>query len=71
MSTISADVTPQMVSWLDSKIKKGLYKSRSEFVRELFRKNMLKEKYPNAMASQKVLEKIWDNEEDEIWESYV
>lgn len=71
MPTISADVTAQMVKWADKKVKRGFYKSRSEIIRELFREKMTVEKYPLAMASQRVLQKIWDNKEDEIWKTYL
>lgn len=70
MTTLSADVTDQMVKWIDKKVDKGLYKSRSEVIRELLRDKMLFERYPMAMQSQKVLQDIWDNEEDEQWEEY-
>jgi hypothetical protein len=32
---------------------------------------MKKEKCPMALMSQKALQKVWDNEEDEIWKSYL
>ena len=70
MTTLSADVTDQMVKWIDKKVDKGLYKSRSEVIRELLRDKMLFERYHMAMQSQKVLQDIWDNEEDEQWEEY-
>lgn len=69
MATLSADVTEQMAKWVDSQVKKGLYKSRSELVREMFREKMMPERY--SAWSQKVLEKIWDDESDEVWESYL
>ena len=71
MTTISADVTAQMVKWADCQVKKGIYKSKSELVREMFREKMLKNTFPQMALSQKVLEKIWDNEEDEVWEKYL
>ena len=40
MTTLSADVTPEMIEWIDKKVKKGLYKSRSEVIRELVRDEM-------------------------------
>jgi len=55
MTTISADVTRQMVKWVDEQVKKGLYKSRSEIVREMFREKMKKEKY--SLWSEKQPEK--------------
>ena len=45
MATISADVTKQMEKWADEQVKKGLYKSRSELIREMFREKMGKERY--------------------------
>ena len=71
MATLSSDVTKQMVRWIDSKVKKGLYKSRSEVIRELLREKMTGDDYPKASLSESVLRKIWDNEEDEVWESYL
>lgn len=69
MSTISADVTEQMIKWADSQVKKGLYKSRSELIREMFRTRMPKERY--SLLSEKALAKVWDNKEDDIWASYL
>jgi len=69
MTTISADVTRQMVKWVDEQVKKGLYKSRSEIVREMFREKMKKEKY--SLWSEKALEKIWKDEDDAYWESFL
>jgi len=70
MPTISADVTAQMVKWAEEKVKTGLYKSKSEVVRELFREKMeKKERY--SLWSQKVLEKVWEDEDDSYWESYL
>ena len=69
MSTISADVTKQMVKWADFQVKKGLYKSRSELIRELFRTKMTKERY--SLLSEKAFAKAWKDEDDEYWESYL
>lgn len=69
MSTISADVTKQMVKWVDGQVKKGLYKSRSEVIREMFRNKMSEERY--SLWSEKALEKAWKDEDDEYWESYL
>ena len=69
MATLSADVTVQMAKWADSQVKKGLYKSRSELVRELFREKMKPERY--SAWSQKVLEKVWEGEDDKYWESFL
>ena len=69
MATISADVTEQMVKWADSQVKKGLYKSRSEVIREMFRDRMSDERY--SLWSEKVLEKVWKDEDDAYWESYL
>ena len=71
MSTLSADVTSQMMKWIDKRVKSGLYKSRSEIIRELLRDKMEQENYSKASLSESVLRKIWDNEEDEIWNSYL
>ena len=71
MSTLSADVTSQMMKWIDKKVKLGLYKSRSEIIRELLRDKMGQENYSKAALSESVLKKIWGNEEDEIWNSYL
>lgn len=70
MSTLSADVTEQMVQWIDRKVRKGLYKSRSEVIRELLREKMSIEE-PKAAWSEKVLKKVWENEKDGVWESYL
>lgn len=70
MATLSADVTPLMKKWIDQKVKAGLYKSRSELIRELLREKM-DDDYPLAPLSQKALEKIWDDDSDKIWESYL
>lgn len=69
MATISADVTKQMIKWAEHQVKKGLYKSKSEIVREMFREKMGKEKY--SLWSEKALEKIWIDEDDAYWESYL
>ncbi|MEK6957973.1 MAG: type II toxin-antitoxin system ParD family antitoxin [archaeon] len=71
MSTLSADVTTEMEKWVDGKVKSGLYKSRSEVIRELLREKMSQNKYAKAALSQKALEKIWGNDEDEIWKTYL
>jgi len=71
MATLSADVTPKMVDWIDKKVKKGFYKSRSEVIRELVREKMTKNKFPMAALSEKSLKEVWDNEEDDVWESYL
>jgi len=69
MTTLSADVTTQMVKWADSQVKKGLYKSKSELVRELFREKMTKERY--SLWSEKALAKASEGEDDKYWESYL
>lgn len=69
MATISADVTMQMVKWADSQVKVGLYKSKSELVREMFREKMIKERY--SLWSEKALAKAWKDEDDKYWESYL
>ncbi len=71
MSTLSADVTSQMMKWIDKKVKSGLYKSRSEIIRELLRDKIAQENYSKAALSESVLRKIWDNEEDAIWDKYL
>lgn len=70
MATLSADVTAQMQKWIDKKVKAGLYKSRSEVIRELLREKM-EDDYPKWLLSARVLEKIWDDGSDKIWESYL
>ena len=65
MATISADVTEQMVKWADSQVKKGLYKSRSEVIREMFRDRMSDERY--SLWYEKALEKVWKDEDDAYW----
>jgi len=69
MSTISADVTKQMIKWADEKVRKGLYKSRSEVIREMFREKMSPERY--SFWSEKALEKVWKDEDDSYWESFL
>ena len=71
MTTLSADVTTQMVKWIDTNVKKGLYKSRSEIIRELLREKMSSGSYQKAALSEKALKHIWDNKEDNIWASYL
>ncbi len=68
MVTISADVPNQMVKWADAMIKKGLYKSRSEVVRALFREHM-EDKNDAYYMSLPSLRKVWENEDDAYWES--
>ncbi len=68
MATLSADVTTKMVDWADKKVKQGLYKSRSELVRELFREKMICDD-PDYLLSQKALEEVWKDEDDKYWES--
>jgi putative addiction module CopG family antidote len=70
MPTISADVTKPMQKWIDQKVKSGQYKSRSEVIRTLLREKMQK-KAPLAALSQKAFEEVWDNPEDDIWETYL
>ncbi|PIN84770.1 MAG: transcriptional regulator [Candidatus Diapherotrites archaeon CG11_big_fil_rev_8_21_14_0_20_37_9] len=69
MTTISADVTKQMVKWADEKVKKGLYKSKSEVIRELFREKMAQERY--SVWSERALENVWKDEDDAYWASYL
>jgi putative addiction module CopG family antidote len=69
MATISADVTRQMENWADSQVKSGLYKSRSELIRELFREKMTKERY--AQWSEKTLAGAWKDEDDNYWKGYL
>src|SRR3989344_3910558 len=57
MATISADVTKQMIKWADKKVRNGLYKSRSEVIREMFREKMSFERY--SLWSEKSLERVW------------
>lgn len=71
MVTLSADVTKQMVEWIDSRVKVGLYKSRSEVIRELVRGKIGAGAYSKASLSEKTLAKIWDNKEDDVWSSYM
>ena len=70
MTTLSADITVQMVKWADTKVKNGLYKSKSELVRELFREKMIKEDV-DYLLSQKVLEEVWKDEDDKYWRSFL
>ncbi|HLC92785.1 MAG TPA: type II toxin-antitoxin system ParD family antitoxin [archaeon] len=71
MTTLSADVTDEMEKWIDGRVKSGLYKSRSEVIREILREKMGPNKYAKAALSQRALEKIWGNDEDEIWKTYL
>jgi len=71
MATLSADVTKQMVNWIDSKVREGLYKSRSEVIRELVRERIEGEAYSKSALSHAALKKIWGNREDDVWASYV
>ena len=65
MSTISADVTKQMVNWAEEQVKKGLYKSKSELIREMFREKMGKgtEEEWKLFALKKAVED-WDNADE-------
>jgi len=69
MVTISADVTTQMLKWADSMVKQGLYKSRSEVIRELFRKKMQQE--DAFLMSHDALKEAWKDEDDAYWESFL
>ena len=69
MATISADVTRQMVQWADGQVRKGLYKSRSEVIRQMFREKMGGERY--SVWSEKALSKAWKDEDDAYWESFL
>ena len=69
MATISADVTKQMIKWADKKVRNGLYKSRSEVIREMFREKMSLERY--SLWSEKALERVWKDEDDAYWESFL
>ena len=44
MVTVSADLTVQMKKYIDSCVKQGLYKSRSEVIRNALREKIEKEK---------------------------
>lgn len=70
MVTISADVTKEMLKWVDKKVKSGFYKSRSEVIREMFRSEM-KEKDDFYLMSHKALVEAWKDEDDEYWESFL
>ena len=69
MATISADVTVQMIKWADVQVKKGLYKSRSEVIRELFREKMNKDDF--YLIAEKAFAEAWKDEDDEYWESFL
>jgi Arc/MetJ-type ribon-helix-helix transcriptional regulator len=71
MATLSADVTPQMVKWIDQRVKSGHFKSRSEVIRALVREKMEPNPFPLAAASMKAWEKAWKDEDDKLWESYL
>ena len=60
-----------MEKWIDGNVKSGLYKSRSEFIREILREKMRQNIYSKAAISQKALKKIWNNKEDQIWKAYL
>ena len=69
MTTISADVTNLMVKWADEQVKNGLYKSKSELVRGMFREKMMRNRY--SALSEKALAKAWQGEDDNYWKSYL
>lgn len=69
MTTVSADVTKQMAQWADRQVKKGVYKSKSELIREMFRDRMTKDRF--SEWSEKALAKAWKDEDDKYWESYL
>lgn len=69
MTTISADVTNQMVKWADEQVKNGLYKSKSELVRGMFREKMMRNRH--SALSEKALAKAWQDEDDNYWKSYL
>ncbi len=70
MVTISADVTKEMIKWADQKVKSGLYKSKSEVIREMFR-NKMKEKDDFYLVASKGFQEAWKDEEDAYWESFL
>lgn len=50
---ISIEVTPGIIDYLDSKVRKGMYKSRSEVIREAIRE-MLRQDMLREMADKGV-----------------
>ena len=70
MPTISADVTTQMIKWAQKQVKKGLYKSKSEVVREMFREKM-KRKIDYPLLAEKAFAEAWEDEDDKYWESFL
>ena len=53
MVTISADLTDPMQKYIDLLVKKGMYKSRSEVLREALRKMMNEEREYHAWLVEK------------------
>ena len=71
MANLNAVISKEMNNWIENKIRKGNYKSKSDLVRTLIKRTIEFEKYPEAMASRKVLNEIWKQEKDAVWEIYL
>jgi len=67
---ISIEVTPGLLDYLDSKVRKGLYKSRSEVVREaireLIRLDMVRTLAENGFKPED-LDRLRDGAADELF----
>ena len=67
---ISIEVTDNILSYLDSKVKKGLYKSRSEVIREAIRE-MLRQDIVREMVQKgfkpEDLDKLRDEAANELF----
>ena len=67
---ISVEVTSSIVKYLDSKVRKGLYKSRSEVIREaireLIRLDMVRELAENGFKPED-LERLRNEAADELF----
>jgi putative addiction module CopG family antidote len=62
---ISIEVTGSLLAYLDSKVKKGLYKSRSEVIREAIRE-MLRQDLMRDMAAKGVTPEELMNMRNEV-----
>ena len=74
MKTITVKLPEEEAKRLDQFVKKEDYPSKSEFLRYLIREKMkeiAKEKQGWLALAEQSLKKIWDNKEDEVWDTYL
>ena len=75
MKTITIKLPEEEAKRLDQFVKKKSYPSKSEFLRYLIREKMEdanKERQGWLALAEQSLKKVWDNQQDDdIWSSYV